>query len=57
VEDSAVDVIDYKTDRERDSEEEYRKQLSAYYHAGMEFSKIKKYPRRSSTPLRGRLER
>jgi ATP-dependent exoDNAse (exonuclease V) beta subunit len=27
-----VDIIDYKTDRERHAHEEYRKQLSVYYH-------------------------
>jgi ATP-dependent exoDNAse (exonuclease V) beta subunit len=27
-----VDIIDYKTDRTRQAEAEYRKQLSVYYH-------------------------
>jgi len=27
-----VDVVDYKTDRSRHGEDEYRKQLSVYYH-------------------------
>jgi hypothetical protein len=30
--DDAVEVIDYKTDRSRNGEPEYRKQLSVYYH-------------------------
>ncbi|MDY6775999.1 MAG: ATP-dependent DNA helicase [Halobacteria archaeon] len=31
-EESSVDIIDYKTDRSREAESEYRKQLSAYYN-------------------------
>ena len=37
-----VEVIDYKTDREMTNLEEYRKQLSAYYHAVNEVFKDKK---------------
>ncbi|MFB6114586.1 MAG: UvrD-helicase domain-containing protein, partial [Halodesulfurarchaeum sp.] len=32
VTDSTVEIIDYKTDTSRRAEEEYRKQLSVYYH-------------------------
>jgi len=32
VTDDCVDVIDYKTDRGRHAEDEYRKQLSVYHH-------------------------
>ena len=32
VTDDAVDVVDFKTDRARHAESEYRKQLSVYYH-------------------------
>ncbi len=33
VERDKVEIVDYKTDEERTNEEEYRKQLSAYYYA------------------------
>ncbi len=32
VTDDCVEIVDYKTDRSRDAESEYRKQLSVYYH-------------------------
>jgi superfamily I DNA/RNA helicase len=32
VTDDRVDIVDYKTDRSRHAESEYRKQLSVYYH-------------------------
>lgn len=32
VTDEQVDIVDYKTDRSRHAESEYRKQLSVYYH-------------------------
>ena len=32
VTDDCVEILDYKTDRSRDAESEYRKQLSVYYH-------------------------
>jgi len=41
-----VDIIDYKTDRGRHAESEYRKQLSVYYHIITEL-----YPERTIQPF------
>ncbi|MFC6875270.1 UvrD-helicase domain-containing protein [Halobellus marinus] len=41
----SIDIVDYKTDRGRHAEDEYRKQLSVYYHALDEL-----YPDRTITP-------
>jgi ATP-dependent exoDNAse (exonuclease V) beta subunit len=41
-----VDIIDYKTDRGRHAESEYRKQLSVYYHILTEL-----YPERTIQPF------
>jgi len=45
VTDDRVEIVDYKTDRTRDAETEYRKQLSVYYHVVRQL-----YPDREIVP-------